>query len=760
METLEAAQIHSDPVLTFRAKAIAVEPMDRLGDVNFGSNSVEGEIEYPEADATYILRTYLATESGGTDYLVDESRVTSADPSFQVQIPAIGAAAPTGSYYATTYLLKEVTYMPEGSEEPETAYIAIGSSSSSSKDFSYTNTSAPDAPQTVTLTAAGNETMVASWAAVDDADGYRITIYEKNGTDTGFGYEYSVEQFQEDLNGAANPDYMPGLSYDEDTGTYSIDMAMTVGDPDLRDAEGNRLQLEAGESYLVGVTAYTSEAVTVGTETQDTRYYGPEELSDAAFLPEYTPLEMTVMYDTVKMEPMTLTADPDTGIYHVGVRPQGGGTLGSIVLDKEDGATYTAKRMDTGSSISDTGATNAEFSIPTDFEGTLMLSITGSVANDGVTDTTTRYVLVYRDEVAPIVTLDADIFYADSTGRYTITGVTEPGAKISLDSYAGDAVADQYGKFSITGTLPDSSSAELVVVMATDTAGNEGQDDALTTTLPAVSQTPDDPDDPDDPSEPTGSSGGSDSDPSYSPVMDVSDGGTVSVNPRTPEEGDEVTITAEPDSGYEVGEVIVTDRNGKEIHVTAERNGTYTFEQPRGRVTIQVTFVPTGTAAFFTDVPESFWAYNEIAWAYENGYVNGTTASTFNPNASISRQQVWMILARLSGADPADMAAARQWAIDNGISDGTTPGNAVTRQQLVALLFRYATLMGYANDQRADLSIYPDASTVASYAVEPMQWSVANSIVAGTTDGTLDPTGTATRAQFAVILYRFWEQIG
>ena len=119
-----------------------------------------------------------------------------------------------------------------------------------------------------------------------------------------------------------------------------------------------------------------------------------------------------------------------------------------------------------------------------------------------------------------------------------------------------------------------------------------------------------------------------------------------------------------------------------------------------------------------------------------------------------------MILARLSGADPADMAAARQWAIDNGISDGTTPGNAVTRQQLVALLFRYATLMGYANDQRADLSIYPDASTVASYAVEPMQWSVANSIVAGTTDGTLDPTGTATRAQFAVILYRFWEQIG
>ena len=257
----------------------------------------------------------------------------------------------------------------------------------------------------------------------------------------------------------------------------------------------------------------------------------------------------------------------------------------------------------------------------------------------------------------------------------------------------------------------------------------------------------------------TPSSGGS-SDPTYSPVMDVSDGGTVRVNPRTPEEGDEVTITVDPDSGYEVDEVTVTDRNGREVKVTAERNGTYTFTQPRGRVTISVTFVREGGSTFFSDVPESFWAYDEIAWAYDNGYVNGTSASSFSPNASISRQQVWMILARLSGADPANMSAAREWAVTNGVSDGTTPGGAVTRQQLVALLYRYATLMGYANDQRADLSAYPDAGTVAGYAVEPMQWSVANSIVGGTSNGTLDPTGTATRAQFAVILYRFWDQVG
>ena len=257
------------------------------------------------------------------------------------------------------------------------------------------------------------------------------------------------------------------------------------------------------------------------------------------------------------------------------------------------------------------------------------------------------------------------------------------------------------------------------------------------------------------------SSGGSSSGPTtYSPTLDVSDGGSIKVSPRTPEAGDEVTITPDPDSGYEVDQVTVTDRDGDEIRVTANRDGTYTFTQPRGRVTIEVTFVRAGESVFFDDVPASFWAYDEIAWAYDNGYVNGTSAATFSPNSSITRQQVWMILARLSGADPASMAAAREWAMVNDISDGTNPGNAVTRQQLVALLYRYAQMMGYDNGAREALTSFPDAGTVSGYAQEPMQWSVANGIVAGTSAGTLNPAGTATRAQFAVILYRFWDQVG
>ena len=242
----------------------------------------------------------------------------------------------------------------------------------------------------------------------------------------------------------------------------------------------------------------------------------------------------------------------------------------------------------------------------------------------------------------------------------------------------------------------------------------------------------------------------------YSPTLDVSDGGTIRVSPRTPEAGDTVTITPDPDSGYMVGGVTVTDRDGDAVRVTANRDGTYTFTQPRGRVTIAVTFVRETGETTFSDVPETYWAYDEIQWAYENGYVNGTSASTFAPGASISRQQVWMILARLSGAAPADMAAARAWAMETGVSDGTNPGAAVTRQQLAALLFRFAQANGYDDGQRGDLSRFPDAGSAASYAVEPLQWATAGGILNGTSQGTLNPAGTATRAQFAVMLYRFW----
>ena len=261
---------------------------------------------------------------------------------------------------------------------------------------------------------------------------------------------------------------------------------------------------------------------------------------------------------------------------------------------------------------------------------------------------------------------------------------------------------------------------------------------------------------------PTGGSGSSDVSGDYIVSVDKTTGGKVTVNPGRADKGDEVTITAIPNDGYVLQSLTVTDKDGDTVRVSSEGRDKYTFTMPGSTVTVKAVFAPEGSAVVtpeisFTDVAESFWAYNEIQWAAENGYMTGTTATTFNPNGTVTRQQVWMILARMSGARPADMAAAKAWAVNNGISDGTNPGGAVTRQQLVALLYRFAGQYGYDVSAKADLSGYPDVASLASYAADAMAWSVANGIIGGTTAGTLNPAGTANRAQFAAILWRFYQ---
>ena len=184
----------------------------------------------------------------------------------------------------------------------------------------------------------------------------------------------------------------------------------------------------------------------------------------------------------------------------------------------------------------------------------------------------------------------------------------------------------------------------------------------------------------------------------------------------------------------------------------------YTFKMPAGRVTIDVTFRKTGTPLPFADVGETYWAYDEIAWAYVNGYMNGTATTTFNPGGTVTRQQVWMILARMAGANPTDMAAAKAWAVANGISDGTSPGSPVTRQQLAALLYRYAVLYGYdvSVGENTNILSFTDVGQLSEYAIPAMQWAVGAGIINGTGDGsTLTPQGDSTRAQLAVMLYRF-----
>lgn len=156
----------------------------------------------------------------------------------------------------------------------------------------------------------------------------------------------------------------------------------------------------------------------------------------------------------------------------------------------------------------------------------------------------------------------------------------------------------------------------------------------------------------------------------------------------------------------------------------------------------------------FVDVPSTHWAAKEIRWARDGGLMSGYGNGSFGPTASTTRQQLWMVLARLSGTRPSDMAMARQWAINTGVSDGSNPTGVLSRQQLVTMLYRFAKSQGKDVSASAKLSGYTDSAKVASYAKEALSWAAAKGIMSGS-NGKLNPEGTATRAHFAVFLYRY-----
>ena len=286
---------------------------------------------------------------------------------------------------------------------------------------------------------------------------------------------------------------------------------------------------------------------------------------------------------------------------------------------------------------------------------------------------------------------------------------------------------------------------------------------------PSEPENPDVPEDPDVPVNPN---------PSYAITVEQPDHGTVTVTPNRATQGAAVTITATPDRGYQVNAVTVTDRFGDAVQVTENADGTYTFTMPNGQVTITATFVETEAPVGepFLDVNEGDWFYDAVAYAYENGLMDGVGGNRFAPNSATTRGMLVTILYRLEG-EPAvtgeagfDDVAAGQWYTDaviwaaandivNGIGDNQFgPENTLTREQLVTMLYRYAQNKGYDVTASADLSGYPDAGQIQSWAQEAMTWAVAEGIVEGM-DGNLNPAGHATRAQIATILMRFCEGV-
>ena len=229
--------------------------------------------------------------------------------------------------------------------------------------------------------------------------------------------------------------------------------------------------------------------------------------------------------------------------------------------------------------------------------------------------------------------------------------------------------------------------------------------------------------------------------------------GTVSTNFSNASAGSTVTITAAPADGYAVSSVAVTGPDGR-VNVTRVDATTYTFVMPDGAVTVSVSFGPATVTLPFTDVTTGDWFYDEVAYVYANGLMDGVSATRFDPNGTMTRAMVWAILARVDGQTVTGdnwIETARAWAMAEGVSDGENATGAVTREQLVTMLWRYAGEPAGT----ASLSAYTDAGSVSDWASTAMSWAIANGIIEGMSADTIVPGGTATRAQCAAILMRY-----
>lgn len=270
------------------------------------------------------------------------------------------------------------------------------------------------------------------------------------------------------------------------------------------------------------------------------------------------------------------------------------------------------------------------------------------------------------------------------------------------------------------------------------------------------------------------SSGGEPAKPSFPVKISHSGDGVAKVDKSYASAGAKVTITVTPGRNATVQRITVTDEDGQRLKLTENRDGTYSFTMPNGAANVYARF--SGSGLPFADVPSGSWYYDDVAYVYDTGLMTGLTATTFGPNLSTTRGMIVTILWRMEnepaakhGCPFADVRRgsyyeqAIAWASENGIVTGFdastfAPDRAITREQLAAILFRFAAYRGMdAVTLRENLSSFQDQAAISAYAVSALNWTVGEGLMQGTGDK-LEPTGNATRAQVAAMLRRFMQR--
>lgn len=474
----------------FTCQLVASAPLTSL-ELSLSGYDATSTVQNGREKKTYAVRYYLDTKEDrtGEHYFLD--MVESAPYTYKV--PPTGSIAPTGNYHVTAVLVEKVTgdFNGDGkTTEDEYSWVTVDTKTSAGT-VKYTNDSKPNKPTNVTIEATGNETLTAKWDSVEKADGYRVTLYyQEGGTWKQAGASYELD----------NADFTKGGAAAVNGRRYSLRMAPTVAgnsvtvSPNEAKPEESGINLSGGTSdeaptnvnYKVAVEAIRYEESAINYENggakkekANVRYFSdPTESTVPAYLPEYKAPEITV---TSGGQIVTLNGTNGYGEMVWREAPWGTlftvtGTVEKITVEPEQGS---------GSGSFNVSGGSGTWTVTANDDGRELIANSGRVcivAEKGK-DRTEYYLRLVLDDVPPIITVDAKNVRADmTTGAYTVTGQTEPGLEVIMDSTpALTGRADAEGRFSLSGTLPANAESEtgfdsiLASLTAKDGAGNEAE---------------------------------------------------------------------------------------------------------------------------------------------------------------------------------------------------------------------------------------------------------------------------------------------
>ena len=433
-----------------------------------------------------------------------------------------------------------------------------------------------------------------------------------------------------------------------------------------------------------------------------------------------------------------------------------------VVVGTKNGA--AAEKVVASDTLKVTNATNVSIQLPADF----------------VENTDTLYVQHKGHEYDAAVTANNGVYTANFTNPhgfspFTISKTSQTVATIGTDKYTSfaDAVSEvpANGTIEITGgTSPYTGTANKTFTVKNSTSADitvNGQPIESTKSYTFKY---------------THSSGGSSSGKTtYKVTTSAVNNGGVNASPSSAEKGATITITLSPDKGYKLDKLTVTDGSGKTVSTVKKSDTVYTFTMPASAVKVGVSYVKateTPSKTKFNDVSANDWFASAVDYVTGKGMMNGTADNTFSPKANTTRGMVVTVLYRLenqpstSAASFTDVASgayyanAVAWANANGIVSGYGsgkfgPNDKVTREQLAAILYRYAQYKKYDVSVGEDTNIlsYDDAQSISSYAIPAIQWACGAGVVTGKSGSKLDPKGNATRAEVAAMLMRFCENV-